>query len=467
MSEDQTKIIHTAFKSKLKPNNVQRTLMLRAAGCSRYAYNWALAKHNEQYANKEKFMGKIAMNNLFTATEKEEHEWLYGSTKCAPQQAIRNCDDAFRRFFKGLGKYPVFKKKGYDDSFYTDAGIYIKGNRIFIPKIGLVKIYEKFDERDKRGKDDLRQVKIKSIIVSKDSCGDWFVSFNYEKEIKVTEKAFKSCGADVGIKTFSTLSTGKEFETPKKFKHLQKKLKRTQRQLSRCPLVEKKIINKKGNEQTVKVGSKNREKKKCELAKIHRDIRNERMDVTHKYSACVTKNHSDAVIEDLNVEGMLKNHKLAASLSNSNFGEQKRQLLYKGERYNCIIYEANRFFPSSKTCSCCGHKKDALKLSERIFICEECGFKIGRDLNAGTNLDQLLYLETQFMKWIVCINGDKEHKQERYDDLKKRINETNREIHGVSLRTPQGSEQNFCSVKVSETGIRQQKCTQSADLCKF
>ena len=450
MEEERKILINKGFKTKLDPNNKQKTMLAKAAGCARYAYNWALAKHIEQYENGEKFMGKIDMNKLFTATEKQEHEWLYESTKCSPQQAIRDCDTAFMKLFREHTGYPNFKKKGYGDSFYADGTIYIKDNKIHIPMIGLVRIHEKLEKRAKRGHDDVRNIKIKSIVVSKDSCGDWFVSFSYETEITfIGEKEFNSCGADPGIKTFSTLSTGEVFETPKKYKQLFKKLKRTQKQLSRCPTIDKVIINKKGNKQTVKIkaGSKNGEKKRRELAKIHRDIRNERVDATNQHTNSVTKNHSDAVIENLNVAGMMRNHKLAAMISNSNFGEQKRQLKYKGEWNSCNIYEANTFFPSSKTCSCCDHKKDDLKLSDRVYYCEECGLEIDRDFNASVNLNMLLYSKDKFMKWIVGATED------QFNDIQRRIN--NRKIYGDSLRTPQGSGSED-SVRVDETGIRQQ-----------
>lgn len=435
----------TAFKTKLDPNNVQATKFLKTAGCARFAYNWALNYQQENYKKGNKFIGKVDIQKIFVATVKQENKWLYESSKCAPQQAIRNLDTAYNKFFKGKAKHPKFKKKNVNESFYVEGSVYIKGNCVFIPKIGLVRCFEDLKP--------LHNIKIKSATIRKENY-EWFVSFTYEKVVVIPEKQFKTCGVDLGIKIFAVLSDGTEFKTPKKYKFLQKKIAKLQRKLARQQFVSKTIINKKGNEQTIKVCSKNREKTKKQISLIHRDIKNQRIDVTHKMTTYITKNHSDITIEDLCVNGMMRNHKIARSIANSNFGEIRRQLEYKGIKYGCNIFIADRFFASSKTCSKCGNKKDNLKLSDRTYKCEKCGLVIDRDKNASDTLNNILYMNYEDFSKIV-INCT----EEKYNELRKQILieiKNNDEFHRDSLWRPQGFRLSNKSVRVEEAEIKQQ-----------
>lgn len=437
-------IIDTAFKTKLDPNNEQATALAKAAGCARFAYNWALAYQQENYEKGGKFIGKVDLQKIFVATVKSENDWFYESSKCAPQQAIRNLDKAYRRFFKNKSKHPKFKKKNVNDSFYVEGAVYIKDGCVHIPNIGLVRCFEDLGR--------LSNVCIKSATIRKEN-NEWFVSFSYQEKIEVPKKEFTPCGVDLGIKVFATVSDGKEFATPKKYEKKQKKLRRLQRKLARQQLVSKTIINKDGKEQTVKVSSKKREKTKEQISAIHRDIRNHRMDVTHKTTTYITKNHSDAVIEDLCMSGMMRNHKLARSIANSNFGETRRQLEYKGKRYGCDIFVVDRFFASSKTCSRCGHKKEHLGLEERMFVCEECGLKMDRDENAAKTLENVLYLDYEDFSKIIT-NCSKE----KYNKLRRKIlsaKKKNDEFHRDSPWKPQGFRPNR-SVRVNEMEIKQQ-----------
>ena len=401
------KIIHKGIRTKLDPNNEQKTLLAKSAGCARYAYNWALDYQEKNHEDGGKFLGKIDMHKIFVATEKQENEWLYEISKCSPQQAIRNSVTAYERFFKGQAKFPNFKKKGQNDKFYVDSCIKIKDKHIHIAKVGWVKVYEDISR--------FENIIIKSLVISREA-DEWFMAFGYDEEIEVEDKPFTPIGGDLGIKTFATLSNEKTFDTPNNYKKLKNKLKRLQRKLARQSLVPKVIINKNGKEQTVKASSKNREKTKIKIAKTHQKIRHQREDTTHKLTSYVTKNHSDACFEDLGVKNMMKNHNLAAALANSNFGEIRRQLQYKGLWYDCSIFLADRFYPSSKTCCCCGYKKVDLKLSDRVFKCDECGMILDRDLNAAINLLMLLYLcnkmsYTDFEKIVHC-------SEEQYNALK-------------------------------------------------
>ena len=258
----------------------------------------------------------------------------------------------------------------------------IESNSINIPKIGLIRIHE-----DISG---FLDFKPKSVRIVKENY-DWFVTFFYEVDLELAsypkDQLNPIVGCDLGIKSFATLSDGKEFETPKKYNDLNKQLVHLQRKLARQVKIEKIIKDKDGNDKTIKVDSNNRAKTKEKISRLHGKIKNQRKDVTNKLTTHLTKNHSVVGIEDLNVKGMLRNHKLARSIANSNFGEIRRQLEYKGKLYGCEIVIVDKFFPSSKKCSCCGNVKVKLSLSTRTYSCE-CGNVMDRDLNASENIRQ-------------------------------------------------------------------------------
>ena len=382
MDNSPQNITLLSFKTKLNPNNKQRTQFEKISGCARYTYNWALEYQNNNYTGGTgTFISKFDLNKIFIATEKQQNPWLYDVSKCATQQPIHDLDNAFKRFFDKKVGYPQFKKKGKNDGFYIDSNIKIIGNSIQIAKVGLVRLHEDVSE--------FKDIKIKSIRIKKENY-DWYVSFFYEVPVDHAlypkNKQHPVVGCDLGIKSFAVLSNGMTFDTPKKFKNHQKSLKNLQRKLARQKLVDEVITNKKGHKQTVKVSGKNREKTKEKLSRLHRKIADERKNITNQFTTYVTKNHSAVGVEDLNVSGMLRNHNLAAGISNSNFGEIRRQLEYKGKLYGCEIVVIDRFFPSTKKCSCCGNVKEKISLSERVYNCECCGLSIDRDENAAINI---------------------------------------------------------------------------------
>ncbi len=263
--------------------------------------------------------------------------------------------------FKEKKGLPVFKKKGIRDSFYLEGNIRTEKNKIKLPVFGWVKISETVDLED-----------IKTVTISK-TAGQWFVAFKVPYVICPKQIKNNPVGVDLGIKTLATLSEGTIFENKRPYKKAKRKLKIAQRKLS------KKF--KKGVPQ-----SKNYKKQQQKVAKIHYKIACIRKDSLHKLTTYLAKNHSEVVIEDLNVSGMSKNHKLASAILDGGFYEFRRQLTYKCEWYGSLLTVADRFYPSSKTCSSCGIKKMTLKLSERTFNCESCSFSCDRDLNASLNL---------------------------------------------------------------------------------
>jgi putative transposase len=356
-----------AHKIRIFPNREQETSLKKACGCARKAWNWALSRWEEAY----KAGGKPSAYSLkkeLNAIKEEQFPWMYESTKTAPEQAILNLGKAYQNFFKGLkdkrkvGK-PKFKsKKSAKDSFYLCNTVKrVKDGRLFVPNIaGGIGMSE----------EDRFQVKKMSYTVSRD-VDRWYVSVLVETEVAELPKTGKTVGIDLGIKTLATMSDGTTIENPHLLKKQMRKLARKQRELSRK-----------------QKGSKNREKARIKVAKIHRTVRLARLDVLHQATTKLVRSYDTIVIEDLNVKGMVKNHKLARAISDCGFGMFRSMLENKCKMYGKTLVIADRFFPSSKTCSKCGNKKEELKLSERMFVCEKCNFEIDRDLNAAINLEK-------------------------------------------------------------------------------
>lgn len=355
------------FKTKLDPNNEQRTKFAQHAGCARYAYNWGLSLcfqsiearniAKEKGEPLPKFPSAIDLHKKLNAEVKPEHEWFYNSSKCAPQQALRDLDNAWKRYLKVKGSgTPKRKKKFVNDHFYLDGTIEIKDGFIQLPRIGLVRLRE-----------DVANQKIKSVTITR-IAGDWYVSFKTEFTPLFTEKGFGRIGVDLGIKTLATLSDGTVYPALKPYRTNETKLKILQRKLAR---------------QTK--GGSNREQTKQKIARLHARIANIRNDATHKLTSHLAKNHSEIVIENLNVSGMMKNHCLAGAIADSSFYEFRRQLEYKAEWYGSQVTVIDRFYPSSQLCSCCGHRQP-MPLHLRTYDCGGCGMSLGRDINAAINI---------------------------------------------------------------------------------
>jgi putative transposase len=359
------------FKTQLKLNNQQRTDLLKHCGVARHAWNWGLAltkqilNHNKTHPEEKiKFPTAIDLHKWLVALVKPEHPWYFEVSKCAPQYALRNLRTAWDRCFKKVASVPRFKKKGKGDSFELDGTIKICGTRkIQLPRLGVLKTYE-----------DLPQFQPKSVTISR-TAKSWYISFRIEVEPNNTPKTIDVVGVDLGVKSLATLSTGEVFQGAKSYRQLEAKLSRLQ-WLNRHK----------------QYGSANWNKAQIKIAKLHQRIANIRKDTLHKLTTYLAKNHGVIVIEDLNVSGMLANRKLAASIADMGFYEFRRQLEYKTQLYGSQLVVVDRFYPSSKTCSHCGTKKESLLLQERVFKCEYCGFECDRDLNAAINLSHWVAL---------------------------------------------------------------------------
>lgn len=284
-------------------------------------------------------------------------------TKCAPQLAIMRLGDAYNNFFKGLAKYPTARKKGHDDRFsLSNDQFAIKGKSIRIPNLGWVRM-----------KEGLRfNGKIMSATISKRG-GKWFVSLAVERqEVALpAKKTGKSVGIDLGITGLLVLSDGTKIKAPKPLGRYLSKLRTLNKNLSRT-----------------KKGSKNREKAKTKLSRLHYKIRCIRQDSLHQITTKLVKEFDVIAIEDLNVKGMVKNRRLSRAISDLGFFEFERQLIYKTDEQGKTVKSVGRLYPSSKTCSNCNHilGKDELTLKMRDWICPVCQVSHNRDLNASINI---------------------------------------------------------------------------------
>jgi putative transposase len=347
-----------SFRTELKLNNKQKTLMAKHAGVARHAYNWGLATCFEALEKGEKLPSAIDLHKRLVAEVKSLYSWYYEVSKCSPQQALRNLATAFKNWWVHKHtKKPKFKKKGHQDSFYLEGSIKISGNRFKLPRIGWVNVYE-----------NLPVVTPKNVTISRHA-NRWFISFKYELEILKTPKIRKKIGVDIGINSLATCSDGRVFENKKAYRKKKKKLARLQRDLARK-----------------QKGSKNRKKAQVKLARQHKKVVQIRKDAIHKLTSWLAKNHSEIVMENLNVSGMLKNRRLASAIADCGFYELRRQLEYKTQWYGGKLIIADRFYPSSQLCSSCQNKQK-MPLSKRVYKCENCGLKIDRDLNASINLE--------------------------------------------------------------------------------
>lgn len=396
-------MIFISHKIELAPSNKQKTYFHKAFGCARFAYNWGLAEWQRRYKEGEK-MNAYGLKKAFNAIKKNEYPFVYEVTKYAVEQPFMNLNKAFCKFFndlkKGIVSYPQFKKKKDNEgSFYiggdqvslSDTNRNSKAFRkiphngrqkyqyLKVPNLGWVKMTER-----------LRFIgKINGVVISQQG-SKYFASFNMqitEDEYKRThpkaysDKTNRKVGIDFGIKSVLVLSDGIAVDNPKPLKKNLRKIKKTSRQLDKRTHAKTKQERLKGKKK-----SKNYKKLSIKLSNAYRKVANIRCDFIQKITTILTTHYSHIALEDLNVKGIMQNHRLAQSVSDVAFGELRRQIEYKSKLNGVEILKANRFYPSSKTCSICGNVKKDLKLRDRTYYCDKCGAIIDRDYNASLNL---------------------------------------------------------------------------------
>jgi putative transposase len=359
-----------SHKIALAPTKKQEEYFRQACGVARFTYNWALAEWERQYKAGLK-PNECQLRRELNAIKSDQFPWMADVTKCAVQQGVKNLGIAYKNYFRDLKKTskrkaqrPMFKRKGQHDSFRAENGpetFECRGKRIKLPRIGWIKMREEL------------MFKGKPLSVTVSRVADrWFASVNVEIEHEVPKNHGGVVGVDLGVKTLATCSDGRTFDGPRALRKNLKKLQRLSRSHSR----------------KVK-GSANRRKAQMKLARMHARISNIRKDALHKMTTELTKSSSVIGIESLNVRGMMKNRKLARAIADIGMYEASRQFDYKAALYGCQIFEADRWFPSSKTCHVCEHVLDELNLSVRQWDCPKCGTTHDRDGNASMNLKNL------------------------------------------------------------------------------
>lgn len=332
-------------------------MLLQAAGCARFAYNWALEWWGSEYkeykaGNREYAPSAYSASVAFNDIKKEQFPWVMQSTKCASQLAIYNLGDAFKRFMKGQNNYPKFKSKRRSKlSFQVDnLHFRVDDKKVYLPKIGLVRMYEplRLGGKIMRGTVYYR-------------AGMWFINISVKMPDVPKNPQKQLVGVDVGVREY-VVSDGRRFEVPRALRAKQKQLKRAQQSLSRK-----------------QKGSKNREKAKLKVGKLHYKISNIRKDWLHKMTTELAEH--PVAIETLNVQGMLKNHRLAMSINDAAFYEFSKQLEYK-----TVVTKIDQWYPSSQICSNCQARIKLGSLSIRSWTCYACGMAHDRDLNAAINI---------------------------------------------------------------------------------
>ena len=347
----------------------------RASGCARYAYNWA---RDTWFAKKGAGQESVTCAELRKEFNAQKADWMYESPKGAMDQAIKNFVLAKKRHYENPELFGFPKRKKYKSkrSFYieNDKARLVDSTRIKLPLIKTpVRLAEPVTQECLHGK-------INNFVVSKGSNDRWYISISYTYDD--SNRLYGTddngiVGIDMGIKTLMQLSTGECVANEHINKRHYKRLKRYQRMMSR----------RKYNSVHYKDIKKTFDKKNAYICNFRKDL-------IHKATTEIVKHNMVVAIEDLNVNGMVANHKLASAISDCGFGMVRRFLEYKSAKYGTLLLKVGRFFPSSKKCSGCGHVKEKLSLSEREFICEECGLAIDRDTNAAINiLAEALFIE--------------------------------------------------------------------------
>lgn len=354
-----------AYRYRFYPTTDQEQLLRRTLGCTRLVYNRALAARTEGWYERQEKIDYIKTSALLTSWKKQDELQFLNEVSCVPlQQGLRNLQKAFTNFFAGRAKYPNFKKKHNGGSAeFTRSAFRWKDGQVW-----LAKCTEPLAIRWSR---QLPQGSSPSTLTVKlDTSGRWHVSLLVDDQtINQLPKTDKSIGLDVGINSLIATSDGDKVTNPKHFKRKRSKLKRVQKVLSRK-----------------QKGSNNRHKQRQKVAIVYRQIADSRNDFLHKLTTQLVRENQTIVVEDLAVKNMVKNHKLAQSISDAAWGELIRQLAYKCQWYGRTLVKIDRWFPSSKRCGHCGYIVNKLPLDVREWDCPKCGTHHDRDINAAINI---------------------------------------------------------------------------------
>ncbi len=353
-----------AYQYRIYPTDEQKKILAQTFGCARFVYNWALRLRTDAYYQEQKRVYYDETSAMLTNLKKQpEYSWLNNVSCVPPQQALRHLDRAFRNFFEGRAQYPTFKKKhGEQAAEYTTSAFKWDGKQLTLAKMD-APLDIVWSRPMPSG------CKPTTVTVTKDTAGRYFVSILVEEDIKPLPVLNKQVGLDLGLKSMVVLSTGEAVGNPRYASRDEKKLAKAQRRLAKK-----------------KKGSKNRNKARKIVARIHAKIGDRRRDYQHKLSTRIIRENQVICIESLAVKNMVQNHCLAKSISDVGWGEFVRQLEYKAQWYGRTLVKIDKWYPSSKRCFDCGHVLATLPLDMRVWRCPECHVTHDRDHNAAKNV---------------------------------------------------------------------------------
>jgi len=350
-----------SYKYKLNPNEDQKVLLNKHFGSIRFIYNFFLNERKREYeTNKNTINYYDNAKSLTGLKQQEDYSWLNEINSQSLQDSLKNLETSYKNFFRFKKGFPKFKSKHSKNSFTVPQFVKIKNGKLKIPKFKEpidVILHRTFSGT------------IKQCTISKTPTNEYFVSILVETEHTKLPKTGKSIGIDLGLKYFVITSDGYKYKNNRYTKTYQTKLKKAQQHLSRK-----------------KKGSNRYQKQKLKVAKLHKKITNSRLDNLHKVSTELIKKYDTIILEDLNIKGMIKNHKLSKHIADASWSKFITLLTYKAEWNDKQIVKIDRFFPSSKTCNCCGYINQNLKLDVREWTCPSCHAKLDRDLNASKNI---------------------------------------------------------------------------------
>ena len=355
--------INRTYRFRVYPNKEQTEVLAKHFGCSRFVYNYFLNQRKEQYRLTGKSDNFYAQCKILTTLKRqEETAWLKDVNSQTLQFAIRSLEAAYNNFFKKRAKFPKFKSKHSKNSFTVPQSASVSGGRLFIPK--LTEGIKCRIHREIKGK-------VGKVTITKTPSGNYFVSiFTEEEYITPLKKTGKSVGVDMGLKDLLITSEGETFNNNRYTRRYECKLAKAQQHLSRK-----------------KRGSRGFENQKLKVARLHEKIANSRADYLHKCSISLVRRYNIICIEDLNVKGMVKNHRLSKSITDVSWGKFVSMLTYKAEWNDKKVVKVDRYFPSSQTCNVCGYvNKDIKNLSVREWECPHCHTHHDRDINAAINI---------------------------------------------------------------------------------
>ena len=355
--------MNKSFKVRIYPNMEQQVLLEKTFGANRFVYNYFLNLKSKLY---EFYKINLSYNNsskIMTELKKQK-SWLKEVDSVSLQQSLRDLDSAYQNFFSGKSKYPKFKQKDGKNSYRTNSNIKISNRYITVPKLGMLRFRDNYNLEDKN------ILKIYNVTISKTTSGKYFVSISADVYIPHFERTNQNVGIDLGLKDFAILSSGEKVKNPRILEHLEIRYRKLAKSLSR----------------KVK-GSANYQKARLKLTKFHDKISNIRKDFLHKLSTKLIKTYDIICVENLNIKGLIKNHKLAKSFQDVSLYEFVRQLEYKVKWYGKTISKVDRFYPSTQLCSNCGFKNSDVKnLNIREWDCPKCGTHHDRDINSAINI---------------------------------------------------------------------------------